>query len=38
MCEYDEACISPETSRDNTAKAYINHEPVNIEHSELVTA
>jgi len=37
MREYDEACLSPKTSGDNTAKADITHEVVNIEHSELVT-
>jgi len=34
MREYDEACLSP----DNTAKADITHDVVNIEHPELVTA
>jgi DNA-binding transcriptional regulator YiaG len=38
MREYDEVCLSPETSEGNTAKADITHEVVNIEHSELVTA
>jgi len=38
MNEYDEACLSPETSENKTAKADITHEAVNIEHSELVTA
>jgi hypothetical protein len=33
MREYDELCLSPETSNDNNA-----HETVNIEHAELVTA
>jgi hypothetical protein len=33
MREYDELCLSPETSADNDA-----HETVNIEHAALVTA
>jgi DNA-binding transcriptional regulator YiaG len=38
MREYDEACLPSGTSGNNTAKADITHEVVNIEHPELVTA
>jgi len=38
MREYDELCLAPETSGDNTAKADITHETENIKHSDLVTA
>jgi len=37
MREYDEVCLSTETSGDNTAKSDIT-KVVNIENSELVTA
>ncbi|WP_461257265.1 XRE family transcriptional regulator [Treponema sp. R80B11-R83G3] len=33
MREYDELCLTPETSKNNNV-----HEPVTIEHADLVTA
>jgi len=36
MREYDEACLPSGTSGNNTDKADITHEVVNIEHSEFV--
>jgi len=38
MREYDELCLAPETSPDNTAKGNIIHEDVKIEHIDFVTA
>jgi putative transcriptional regulator len=38
MREYNETCLSPETSADNDAQGNIAPETVNIEHAELVTA
>jgi DNA-binding transcriptional regulator YiaG len=38
MREYDELCLVPETSGDNTAHGDIDHEVANIEHAELATA
>jgi DNA-binding transcriptional regulator YiaG len=38
MHEYDEMCLTQETSGDNAAKGNIAHKTVNIEHSDLVTA
>jgi DNA-binding transcriptional regulator YiaG len=38
MREYDELCLSPETSGDNDAHETVNIVPSVREHAELVTA
>jgi DNA-binding transcriptional regulator YiaG len=37
MREYDELCLTPETSNDNTAQGDIAHKTANIEHVDFVT-
>jgi putative transcriptional regulator len=38
MREYDELCLTPEALEDTAAQGDIDHETVNIERADLVTA